>query len=278
MGNKRHHCGGGTARPACRARSWWWRNSRGMLRGSRSPHDQADFDREVLMPVPDTGQDRRLASHHVRGLGLNLTVANRTQRPLAAVAWLRARGRDSAVPGVRLERCLQWRLRDAGGIVGDRRGGDHRDHFEQVILAEAGGEETLGVLISRSARAFRSASAPGSRARRACYPTVSGRRGSPRHPPDRVPPSARERVWNATGQAEAFVTALVRSRVWICASVKLPPWTRPNRPTRLLMSTGDVAMTPAMLGIIPNAACRSRSAGFEPSGAELIVWTGKFSI
>ena len=69
----------------------------------------------------------------------------------------------------------------------------------------------------------------------------------------------------------ALVTASVSRMIWTCASVKLPPCTLPNSPTRLLISTGEVAMAPMMFGIMPKADCNCCSAGFERSGADLIV-------
>jgi hypothetical protein len=57
----------------------------------------------------------------------------------AAVHGLECKAARSGAPGIRLERRLQRRFRDAAGIVGDGRGGDHGDHLEQMILAEACG-------------------------------------------------------------------------------------------------------------------------------------------
>src|SRR5271166_183255 len=88
----------------------------------------------------------------------------------------------------------------------------------------------------------------------------------------RIEPSLSARaVWNATAQAQALVTASVSRTVWICASVKLPPCTCWNRPTRLSMRTGEVAIAPATFGIMPKADCNCCSAGFERSGADSIV-------
>jgi hypothetical protein len=42
--------------------------------------------------------------------------------------------------------------------------------------------------------------------------------------------------------------------------------------------TGDVAMAPARLRIVPNLVCTSRSADLEASRAESNVWTGKRSM
>lgn len=41
------------------------------------------------------------------------------------------------------------------------------------------------------------------------------------------------------------------------------------------MSTGDVAIAPAMLGMNPNADCSPRRAGLDASGAVSRVWMGK---
>jgi hypothetical protein len=38
-----------------------------------------------------------------------------------------------------------------------------------------------------------------------------------------------------------------------------------------ILRTGDVAIAPAMFGIMPNADCNCCSAGFDRSGAESIV-------
>src|SRR5579872_3927106 len=46
-------------------------------------------------------------------------------------------------------------------------------------------------------------------------------------------------------------------------------------PMKLWISTGDVAIVAARLGIMPNRASTSRRPAFEASGAESSVWTGK---
>jgi hypothetical protein len=45
-----------------------------------------------------------------------------------------------------------------------------------------------------------------------------------------------------------------------------------------LISTGDVAIAPAMLGMVPKAARKSYNAGFEASAAVSIVWMGNCCI
>jgi hypothetical protein len=55
---------------------------------------------------------------------------------------------------------------------------------------------------------------------------------------------------------------------------ELPPWTFWNRPTRLLISTGDVDMEPRIFGIMPKMACNCTKTGLERSGAESMVLTG----
>ena len=232
---------------------------------------------QVAHDVDDPNFERRAAAAY-----LELRPADFVQSPTvirhrhgglpAAVFCLNCQARPySSAPNMRLERRLQRRICDVAGVIGDRRGRDHRDHFEQVILAEARGKERLAVLIGDPAALFDQRP----RERRECAELAviraNGRRGWRPRPPGSRPSFRARAVWKATAQAQAFVTALVRSSVCICVSVKLPPWTRPNRPTRLLISTGDVAIAPAMLGMIPKAACRSCSAGFEASGAVLMV-------
>ena len=56
---------------------------------------------------------------------------------------------------------------------------------------------------------------------------------------------------------------------------ELPPWTFWNRPTRLLISTGDVDMEPRIFGIMPKMACNCTKTGLERSGAELMGTNGK---
>ena len=48
---------------------------------------------------------------------------------------------------MRLERRLQRRFRDAAGIVGDGRGGDHGDHLQQKVLAETSGQKRLAIPV-----------------------------------------------------------------------------------------------------------------------------------
>jgi hypothetical protein len=53
---------------------------------------------------------------------------------------------------------LKWgferRFRDAAGIVRDRGRGDRGDHFEEVIFAEAGREESIDVVIVETSAFF----------------------------------------------------------------------------------------------------------------------------
>jgi hypothetical protein len=54
-----------------------------------------------------------------------------------------------------LERRIERWLGDAAGVVRDRRRGDRGDHFEEVVLAEPGREES-----DRDAESGRSRSSP----------------------------------------------------------------------------------------------------------------------
>ena len=53
-----------------------------------------------------------------------------------------------------LKRRLKRRLRDAAGVVRDRRRGDRGDHFEEVIFAKTGREESFDVLIVEAPALF----------------------------------------------------------------------------------------------------------------------------
>jgi len=48
----------------------------------------------------------------------------------------------STLPSVFLKRRFERRLGGAAGVVRDRRRGDRGDHFEEVIFAESGREES----------------------------------------------------------------------------------------------------------------------------------------
>jgi hypothetical protein len=50
-------------------------------------------------------------------------------------------------PGLSLKRRLERRVRDAAGVVRDRRRGDRGNYFEEVIFAETGREESFDVLM-----------------------------------------------------------------------------------------------------------------------------------
>jgi hypothetical protein len=71
------------------------------------------------------------------------------------VAGLGDLGRLSVLPGVCLKRRIERRrLGDVAGLVRDRRRGDGGDDLEEVIPAEAGREETMGVLVAETPALF----------------------------------------------------------------------------------------------------------------------------
>jgi hypothetical protein len=51
---------------------------------------------------------------------------------------------------VGLKRCLERRLGDAAGVVGDGRCGDDRNDLEGEILAETGRDEAIDILVPDS--------------------------------------------------------------------------------------------------------------------------------
>src|SRR6185312_9465201 len=59
----------------------------------------------------------------------------------------RCASRGLALPGEFLQMRLQRRIRDIAGVVRDRRRRNDRDRFKQEILAVAGCEETLDILL-----------------------------------------------------------------------------------------------------------------------------------
>src|ERR1700722_453976 len=86
------------------------------------------------------------------------------------------------------------------------------------------------------------------------------------------------KLWKATAQAQLLVTALVKSSVWISASVNVPPCTPLNRGTKMFARTGELAMISATFGSMPKACWRLSSGALDPSGARSIVWMSKMDI
>jgi hypothetical protein len=57
-------------------------------------------------------------------------------------------------PGMFLKRRIERWLGDAAGVVRDRRRGDRRDHFEEVILAKPDREGSIDVLVVETSPLF----------------------------------------------------------------------------------------------------------------------------
>jgi hypothetical protein len=88
---------------------------------------------------------------------------------------------------VRLEGRLERYPRHASGIVRDRRRGDDGDDLESEILAEAGGDESVDVLIVETTALFDQGFANNESA--ACFMSFgNGAREWPRRPWGRAPP------------------------------------------------------------------------------------------
>src|ERR1700733_16285492 len=134
---------GARTRKAGRAHLGWGRASRSAFCGCRVAK-QARLNTEAT----ETG-------HAVHGEGPPPCQAEYRRLRLRMRSWCPAAGPRpnseappcSGAPDMRLEWRLQRRVCDVGGVIGDRGGRDHRDHFEQVFLAEAGGKKRLAVLI-----------------------------------------------------------------------------------------------------------------------------------
>ena len=137
----------------------------------------------------------------------------------------------------------------------------------RMILAEAGRDESIDILIVQTPTLFDHRSG---QSRQRGELAVLGQTALANGPDVRWidPFLERQSRMERDGPVQALVTASVSRTVWTCASVKLPPCTLPNRPTRLLIRTGEVAIAPAMLGIMPKADCNCCSAGFDRSGAD----------
>ena len=180
--------------------------------------------------------------------------------------------RESVVRISGMDTSADYDPRYLAGIVLFNRG----DYFEEVIFAETGRKESLDVLIIQPPalldHRFR-------QSRQRSEFTVLRQTTLTNGLDIRRSDTLRARVvWNATAQLLALVTASVSRTIWTCASVKLPPCTFPNKPTRLLIRTGEVDMPPMRFGIMPKADCNCCIAGFEPSGADSTVLTGNVVI
>src|ERR1700722_15694397 len=60
----------------------------------------------------------------------------------------------STGPGMSLKRRFERRLGDAAGVVRDRGRGDRGDHFQEMIFAETGREESIDVLLIETSAFF----------------------------------------------------------------------------------------------------------------------------
>jgi hypothetical protein len=176
----------------------------------------------------------------------------------------------STVPGMGLKLRLERSLRDAAGVVRDRGRGDDGDDLERMIFAEAGRDEPIDILIVETPAFFdhrfcqsrqrseltilrQTALADGLDIRR-IDPLLERQSGM-----ERDGPSARigHRVGEQNGLDLRFrETAAVRVS---------------EQTDEALIRTGEVAIAPAMFGIMPKAACNCCSAGLERSGADSIV-------
>jgi hypothetical protein len=151
---------------------------------------------------------------------------------------------------VRLERCLERRFCYAASVVRNRGRGNDSDDFERKVFAETGRDKSIDILIVETTALFDQ-----------CF-CQSRQRGELAVLRQTTLTNGLNVLW--------FEPFLERQ-----SCVERPPWTFWNRPTRLLIRTGDVDMAPAMFGSIPKADCNCCSAGLERSGAEAIVLTGK---
>jgi hypothetical protein len=178
-----------------------------------------------------------------------------------------------------LQRRLQRRIRDASGVVRDGRGGDDGDHLKQKILAKAGRNETFNVLIVKPSALF------DHRPRRRRESTELGirRRTAGAHRRDirgsnaglkRESGMERDRPEGAGIGHSVGVQNRLNLRLGKAPAVNLVEYAD----KALDEHTGDVAMAPARLRIVPNLVCTSRSADLEASRAESNVWTGKRSM
>src|SRR5581483_9153508 len=81
-----------------------------------------------------------------RHKGTSLTGSGRS--------WRRRLSVFSRGPGMSLKRRLERRLGDAACVIRDRRGGDRSDHFQELIFAESGHEESVDVLVAEMSALF----------------------------------------------------------------------------------------------------------------------------
>jgi hypothetical protein len=124
--------------------------------GTRNGHPRPSYGglKEIVMltVIEESARAAFIATHQSLGW---VTEQTPKRTPIyMTVHTIRASKRCSPAPwvsggpGMSLKRHLKRRLRDAAGVVRDRRRGDRGDYFEEVIFAETSRQESFDVLIA----------------------------------------------------------------------------------------------------------------------------------